>query len=179
MKTVLAIVSIIWAVFILIYGFSIFLDTPNQIQRNIDFVEKNIKPSVIFINQFKVENGRLPSNREYFTWHRDYYEDYTSDLNQKVDSLIPGLGRRQYIRHIAQVVSGDEYKFKKADWKKDYAIGLWNGDYWEYYFSWSNSYERTSNSWQDGYIGLGITTTLGLIPLIIWLFINKKKKSGT
>src|SRR5690606_5325060 len=123
-----------------------------------------IKPSVDFINNFKEIKNRLPTNREYYTWQREYYNDYTSDLTQKEDSLISGLGRIQYIRKITDVVSDDKAKLSAADWSKDYAIAVWRGEWMEYYFSWSDTYDTNNYSWKDGIIGLLFYIIMACVP---------------
>jgi hypothetical protein len=46
----------------------------------------------------------------------------------------------------------------------------------EYYFSWSNSYDTNNYSWVDGFIGLVVCSSIGLLPFIVWLRFNRKKK---
>ena len=53
-----------------------FLDTPKQIASDKKFIETEIKPSVEFVKNFKTTNGRLPNNREYYSWQREYHKDY-------------------------------------------------------------------------------------------------------
>ena len=78
--------------FWLYFGVAMLLETPRQIERDQEFIETQIKPSVNFIKDFKTKNGSLPNNREYYVWQREFHKDYSSDLTQKVDTLIPGLG---------------------------------------------------------------------------------------
>lgn len=165
-----------WLAFWLYVGVSMFLDTPNQIASDQNFVASEIKPSVDFVNTFKRTNGRLPNYREYYTWQRDFHEDYSSDLTQQVDSLIPGLGTIQYIRKLSDVISNDYDKFTNADWNKDFAIGVWRGEWTEYYFSWTNSYDTNNYSWADGYIGLAVMTGIGAFPFFILVVKHKTKK---
>ncbi len=130
----------------------ILLETPLQIRADKLFIEKSIKPSVNFVKSFSNVNGRLPNNREYYTWHRDYYKDLSSDLTKQVDSLIPGPAPTQYIRKLTDVETIDQHKFKNANWNKDFAIAAWrDDDLTEYYFSWSGTYDGNNYSWKDGF----------------------------
>ncbi len=175
MKILLKTLSFVWFFVWLYIGLSAVLETPDQIKSDKEFVKNEIKPSVDFINNFKETKNRLPTNREYYTWQRKYHNDYTSDLTQKEDSLIPGLGRIQYIRKITDIVSDDKEKLSGADWSKDYAIAVWRGEWMEYYFSWSDTYDTNNYSWKDGIIGLLFYIIMACVPLIFWFVYNKRK----
>ncbi len=171
-------ITLVWVAFWIYLGVGRFLDTPKQISKDNVFKEKEIKPSVEFIKKFKKDSSRLPTNREFYTWERYYYKDYSSDLSQKEDSLIPGLGILKYIRNKSEIVTNESYKFKKADWNKDFAIGVWRGSWEEYYFSWSDSYDTNNYSWSDGYVGLFVDILIGLIPLLFWFIYYKRKRKA-
>ena len=179
MKIVAVIFTIIWTGFWFFIGISSLVDTPKQIEKDRDFINTKIKPSVIFIKEFKKSFNKLPTNREFYTWEREYYKDYSSDLTQQVDSLIPGFGTVNYIRRKSEILSGDEFKFKKIDWTKDFAIGIWRGESVEYYFSWNDSYDTNNWSWTDGYVSFFAYCTLGLLPLIFWWsFYRRRRKAA-
>ena len=178
MKTILKILTFIWLTFWLYGGILMFLETPIQIEKDKSFIKTEIKPSVDFIKKFNQNNGRLPNNREYYTWHRSFYKDYSSDLTQKVDSLIPGFGPNVYIRKLSDVVNNDHNKFKKADWNKDFAIGVWRGEWTEYYFSWTDSYDSNKYSWKDGYESLAFMIGIGVFPLLLWWLKGRRKKKS-
>lgn len=169
-----------WLIFWLYIGALVFLDTPKQKASDKKFIETEIKPSVDFVKNFKTKNGRLPNYREYYSWQREYHKDYSSDLTQEVDSLIPGLGTKQYIRKLSDVVSNDYDRFKYIDWDKDFAIGVWRGEWTEYYFSWTDNYNSNNYSWKDGFGGLTIMFGIGILPVLFW-FLNgrQKRKSST
>ncbi len=179
MKILLIIITVLWTSFWIYAGIGIFKDTPYQIKKDKEFVENEIKPCVDFVESFKTENSRLPNYREFFTWERDYFNDYTSDLKQEIDSLIPGMGRVQYIRSNYGIISNDINKFKEANWRTDYAIGVWRGDWMEYYFSWNKTYDTNNYSWSDGSTTLMTLTGIGLFPLIFWwIYFRKRKKAA-
>jgi len=176
MRRFLKILTFLWLAFWLFIGTVMFLETPRQIESDKQFVEKEIKPSVDFIKNFKTTHNRLPTNREYYTWRREYHKDYSSDLTQQVDSLIPELGNKQYIRKLNDVVIDDYGKFKNTDWTKDFAIGVWRGEWTEYYFSWSDSYDSNNYSWLDSFLGLLQMYIYGLLPLIVWWCDGSQRK---
>jgi len=91
-------------------------------------------------------------------WETQYYMDSLMNPNA------------EYIRNDSIVVIDDRYKFKNVDWKKDYAIGVWRGEWAEYYFSWSDSYDSNNYSWWDGFEALLLATGIGLLPIVIWWF---------
>jgi len=166
----------IWATVWIIIGVGVFLETPGQIERDDSFFKKEIKPSIGFVEDFKSTNKRLPNYREYYTWARDYYEDYTSDLNQTIDSLIGADALfHKYIRSNNDVIYEDLSKFKDADWSKDYAIADWRGEWNEYYYSWSKVYDGNNYSWQSGLFVLILMIIVGILPPLSVLFLNKKK----
>ena len=125
-------------------GVSMLLNIPKQAEKDKIFIEAEIKPSVDFVKNFNTVNGRLPNYREYYTWQREFHNDYNSDLTQEVDSLIPGFGTIRYIRKLTDLTSNDYDKFENADWNKDFAIGVWRGSWTEYYFSWTDSYDKNN-----------------------------------
>ncbi|MBK8551214.1 MAG: hypothetical protein IPL53_09215 [Ignavibacteria bacterium] len=169
MRTVLKILTSLWIALWLVLGTLMFLETPKQIEKDKKFIADEIKPSVDFVKNFKMTNNRLPTNREYYNWQREYFKDYSSDMKQQVDSLTPGFGRNRYIRKLTDVVIDDDYsKFKNADWNKDFAIGIWRGEWTEYYFSWTDNYDSNNYSWGDGFFGLAIMIGIGLFPLLFW-----------
>lgn len=178
MRTFLKILTFLWLTFWLFAGIFMLLDTPVQTAKDKDFIEKEIKPSVDFVKNFKTSNDRFPNYREYYTWQREYYKDYSSDLTQNVDSLISGLGRKQYIRKLTDVASNDYEKFKNADWKKDFAIGVWRGEWTEYYFSWTDHYDSNNYSWKDRFIGFTVMIIIGIFPLLFWWLAKKKRKKA-
>jgi hypothetical protein len=152
MRTILKIMTFLWIAFWLFIGTGMILDTPNQIKLNKEFIDKEIKPSVDFVKNFINANDRFPTNREYYTWVRDYHKEFISDLKQSNDSLIYNdFGGHVYIRNFKSVRPEDTNKFEKANWDKDFAIGVWEGDYIAYYYSWTDRYDSDNYTWFDGF----------------------------
>ena len=170
MRILLIILTIIWTSFWTFVGIGIFIDTPDQITKDKEFIDSKLMPCVDFVKNFDKENNRLPNYREFYVWERHFFKDYTSDLTQEVDSLIPGMGTIQYIRSKNNIIINDLNKFEKANWQTDYAIGIWRGEWTEYYFSWTDSYDTNNYSWKGAFIGLIIYLGIGIIPIIIWWF---------
>ena len=178
MKIVAIIFTILWTLFWFFIGISSLRDTPKQIDKDKNFVQTKIKPAVDFTNQFKKDSSRLPTNREFYTWEREYYKDYSSNLNQKADSLISDFAEVNYIRHNSNILTDDQYKFKNVDWTKDFAIGVWRGEWMEYYYSWNNRYDTNNYSWRDGFISLLVYCGIGLLPFIFWLLFYRRKRKA-
>ena len=135
MKTLLKVLAICWLVFFLFIGVRILLDTSGQIRRDTKFINSQLKPSVNFVTKFMANNNRLPLKREFYTWARDYYKDYTGDLKLINDSLINGDSRR-YIRYVSDL-HDDELKnphIQKVISENSYALAVWRGEWMEYYF---------------------------------------------
>ena len=179
LRTFLKVLTFLWVAFFLYAGVSMLLDTPMQIASDKEFIALEIKPSVEFVKNFKTINDRLPNYREYYTWRREYHQDYSSDLTKQVDSLITGLHSKKYIRKLTDVVSDDYDKFKNVDWNKDFAIAVWRGEWYEYYFSWTDSYDTNNYSWRDGFISLAVLVGIGLLPLLFWWLDIRKRKIGS
>ena len=166
MKLILKVLTFIWFAFWLTLGISILIDTPEQIEKDRIFIKTKIKPSVDFVYNFKMKNNRLPNYREFYTWERNFYNDYSSDLNQKEDSLIAD-GLKMYVRKQSDL-GLDGKKFENIDWNKNFAIAVWRGEWTEYYYSWTDTYDTNNYSWKSSIWGFVIYQIVGLLPLIFW-----------
>lgn len=182
MRVFFKVSTLIWAIIWVVIGIGVFLETPEQIKSDDAFFKKEIEPSVDFVESFKLKNNRLPNYREFYTWARDYYKDYSSDLSQAIDSSI---GKEAFLHKYIRC-DGDVYEekdlsnFKDANWATDYAIGAWRGDWAEYYYSWNKEYDGNNYTRKSGLFTLLLMTTIGIIPLLIlWLYnIHKRKKQN-
>ena len=179
MKIVASIFTILWVGFWSFIGITSLLNTPQQIKKDKDFIETEIKPAVNFIKNFKKLSKRLPTSREFYTWEREYYKDYSSYLNQQADSLISDFAKVNYIRHNSDILGEDQSKFKNANWSKDFSIAVWRGEWMEYYYSWNDSYDTNNYSLSDGIISLFAYCTVGLLPIIFWWrYFRQRKKTA-
>jgi hypothetical protein len=178
MSKFLKILNFLWIGTWLFIGVINFMVIPTQIKEDQEFYEKEIKPSVKFIEAFKQKNLRLPNYREFYTWSRDYNKDFSSDLNQEVDSLIGSdCHSLKYIRRESDIIiRNDVEKFQGADWSKDYAISVWRGEWTEYYFSWKNENGPSINDWAISIIVLLAMSFIAFIPTVIWTIRRRVRK---
>lgn len=157
MRTGLKILTFLWMVFWFALGILLFLVTPKQIEKDRGFIKTILEPPVDFVKQFRKSNGRLPTYREYYSWHKEIYPRSTCDLNQQVDSLIaPKFSIKPYIRKLTDIESEDQHKFQNVDWNNNFAIAEVNGRDWMivYYHSWTDTYDFNNYTWKDGSIKL-------------------------
>lgn len=139
------------------------IEVPKQIEKDVQFFRNNIKPSVEFVKYFKQNHHRLPSDSEFDTW---LIKSGRSELALPVD----------YIRNPTNIFHSDLSRFTKADWRKDFAISVWRGEWMEYYFSWTDSYDVNSYSWKDGWSDFAFCACLGVLPLMILHFFRRKER---
>lgn len=158
MNVVLKILTGLWITFWLWFAFEILITTPLQIQKDTDFINNEIKPAVNYVKIFKRNHQRLPTEQEF------------SDFGKQHNIYA------EYIRLKNQIPIDDYSKVKDADWSKDFAIAAWRGEWMEYYFSWTNNYDSNNYSWSDGFIGFGITSGIGIFPLLfLWFKILRRR----
>jgi len=172
----LKILTFLWISFWLFIGVSMLLETPDQIKKDNEFIETEIKPCVEFVKGFKESNDRLPNYREYYTWVRNHYGEYCSDLKLDADSLI-GVDciLHKYIRSNFDIInSEDAQKFKDADWSQDFAISQWRGEWTEYYYSWTNEYDTNKYLWKDSIVTFTIMSVIAFLPMVFW-WIRKRR----
>lgn len=160
----------LWLAWWTYIGIGILMNAPRQIKKDQSFILEKIKPSVDFIEGFKKKHERLPTKREFYTWEREYYKDYGTNLNEPIDSLISG--NISYIKSCSDLQNelSEEHKIecKSIDWSKDYMISVWRGEWNEYYLSWENLYKGNGYSLKDGFIALVVNLCIGFIPMLIW-----------
>ncbi|MFN3402869.1 MAG: hypothetical protein ACK40G_02165 [Cytophagaceae bacterium] len=178
MQKILKKIVFIWFYFWIGLGALLIFGASIQIVKNRKFINEKIKPSVDYIKNFNTIHKRLPNKVEYYTWRRDFHKDYTSDLTQTDDSMISPGG--PYIRNGGDVLIGeygirDSNLLNGVDWSKNFAIGVWRGESYDYYFSWTDSYYGNNYSWDDCLIELLIIICTGVLPLLIWGLTKIKK----
>jgi hypothetical protein len=177
MKTFLKILAICWLILWVFFGVVIFLETPGQIKRDTNFIDSQLKPSVNFVSKFMAGNNRLPLKREFYTWARVYYKDYSSDHKLIDDSLINGESLR-YIRYFSDLHEDEleNRRLQKAISENSYAIAVWRGEWMEYYFGNDSSYDTNNYNWKSSSIMLLEYLAIGLIPIIVWLVGRQLRK---
>ena len=178
MRIFLLIVSTLWLLFWLIFGYEMLTGTPRQMESDRLFIEKEINPSVNFVKKYKRQNNRLPTNREYYTWQRDYHKIYESDLSIIEDSLIEG-GSIRYITRPSDVWELDKTHFEDVKWSKDFfAIAANRGEWYEYYFSDGGRYDTNNYGWQSSIFSFVFGLFIGMIPLGLWWWKYQRKLSA-
>ena len=158
-------------------GIGGFVNGPNVDSDKI-FIEKEIKPSVDFVKNFRKDNNRLPTNKEFYTWERIYYKNNPNKVHYYIDTSIIYIEKHQYIRNDSSINKENLNKFKKANWNKDFAICVWRGDWEIYYFSWTDSYDSERYSASKDIIGFIIIILIGLLPLLFWFIYYKRKRKA-
>jgi hypothetical protein len=157
----------LWLAFFVYLGVDVLKSTPEQIKKDRDFIEFQMKPLVNFVKNFQKQHGRLPSQWEFCN------KAFDSSGNKTLESyMCPGV----YIRSNISGITDEKVEFKNANWEKDYAIRIWRGEWNEYYYSWTDTYDCNNYSWKDGYIGLTIMWFIGIVPMLWGLIAVRKRR---
>jgi hypothetical protein len=149
----------LWLIFFTYAGIDMFLYAPEQIKKDKNFIEYQIKPHVDYIKNFEAKHGRLPTYQEFYT--------RTFDSGRDKRLWEPALDNGTYIRSNIDGITNEKDEFKNANWSKDFAVRVWRGEWNEYYYSWTDSYDANNYSLKDGIIALIVTWLIGLAPLLI------------
>jgi len=150
---------IAWLCFFTWAGVNILLSNPKQIARDKDFITNEINPNIKTIDSFKFANHRLPTVAEF---HKIKHGN--SD----------NLGNANYVKQYKDVDDDVKSYVKNIDWSDNYVLGVWRGDWWEYYISYQHKYVTNDTRQSDGFIALLEFIVIGLIPLSLWLWFNRK-----
>ena len=84
-------------------GISMYLDAPEQIAKDKAFVKERIAPTVNFVEVYKNEHKRLPTQEEFIKWEKEYN-------SENLESIYA-----EYIRSKSEVTGNDIHKFKNTD----------------------------------------------------------------
>jgi hypothetical protein len=107
MKIGFKIFAFSWLGLSTLIGIKSFLDTPKQVKKDNDFVNLKIKPAVDFIQKFKSDSTRLPTNEEFYIWERTRNDEI------------------EYIRSCNDLPNKYKDECEKIDWTKAlYDCGL-------------------------------------------------------
>lgn len=160
MRFLFIMAALLWLMSWITIGVISLFQVPNQMARDKAFIEQEIKPSVELVKSFRKQHHRLPTDKE--------FDSIATKHNGSVS----------YIRQLSGIVTEeDEQKFKQINWDNNFAIGVWRGEWEEYYLSWSDSYESNNYSWKDGLMEFVFCAFLGGLPLLVWwLVIYKREK---
>ena len=163
MKYIIYFFAILWAGLVIPIGTLGLIHVPEQMQKDEKFLETVLKPPVEFIKNFKISCGRLPSGDEFSEWLAHH------NTNHIYESVL-------YIRSTNGIAADDTYKFKNANWRKDFAVGAWRGEWEDYYFSWSDKYDVSAYTWRDALFEFAVCLFIGALPLAIMRVISNWKK---
>jgi hypothetical protein len=138
-KVVLLSLSVGWAVMLIAYGINVYIDAPVQIQRDKDFIKNSINPYISTIDSFRVINQRLPTVQEF---------------NEMKRGSSPNLGNAQYIR--SEQFVDDEVKeyVKGIDWRHNYVLAVWRGEWLGYYISAGKKYVTNNYTIGGAFFGM-------------------------
>jgi len=169
MRTFLKILTFIWFSFCIYGSIKLSFDHPLKTDRNQVLINKRLKPAISFINQFLKKENHLPAKKEFFLWERNYYQDFSIDINDTLNTAV------------INYFNNDNYAPKSIkseaniDWTKNYYLEVWNGKDFIYYSSWNKQFESADKN--DKYIGILIWCLLGFFPLIFWFWDKKKQRT--
>jgi hypothetical protein len=141
-------------------SYGMFEITPGQMVKDKEFFEKEIKPAVNFVKEFKREHNRLPDSTEFA------YE-------QSTQRGLP----LWYVTKKSQVDKSDWDGFEDVKWDDNFfAIVIWRGEWNEYYYSDRDEYKVNEWGWESAVVMSVFYTILGLIPIFFWWKYVRKAK---
>jgi hypothetical protein len=137
----------VWSVL----GIMVLASTPGQMAKDKMFIEEEIKPFIIIVDEFKRKHNRLPTKSEF-------------------DSLSQHPGTRIITSNIELVnEENDElHKYKIPD-SNSFVLAVWRGEWNEYYVSWLNKFIANNYNWTEGFKGLLICAMIGIVPFALYV----------
>jgi hypothetical protein len=145
-------------------SYGMFEITPGQMVKDKEFFEKEIKPAVNFVKEFKRENNRLPSDTEFQNW---------LVCTNPSGRWIEYITQKSQVEHMEPMDDFDD-----VNWTDDFfAIAVWRGDWFEYYYSDRDEYKVNEWGWESAVVSTFFYTILGLIPMFFWWKYVRKAKS--
>jgi hypothetical protein len=158
--TVVYPLTTIWLAIFVWAGISFIKDAPIQIQKDKDFIKQQINPNVVTVDSFKTINRRLPSVKEF------------EQIKQGNSGY---LGNQIYIRDSNLVAKEIKEKVKGMNWANDYVIGVWRGEWMEYYISRNHEYITNNYNLKDGYKDMAFSFIVAIVPLLIVLISRNRR----
>jgi len=102
-----------------------FPTTESFTTRDNNTVKERMRRCVFLIDSFKNINHRLPT---------------VSEFDKIVNGNSGNLGNTDYIRDDKFLDFRIKLQVRNIDWSKNYVLGVWRGEWWEYYISSSQKY---------------------------------------
>lgn len=155
-KYFLYVISILWLGFFLLTGLTMILRVPEQMQKDQEFINTKLKPVVYSIEQFKIENKRIPTVEEFHEINR-----------------TPGT---EYFRSIENLPEDVQDEITSSDWEHHFVVAIWRGEWNEYYISFSDKYITNNYGYSDAFTGALFSLLIGSLPLGILLFIRRRNR---
>jgi hypothetical protein len=156
---IIKIVLYFWLFICFLFGIISLFSVPDQMKKDRQFIEKEIKPSILVANNFKAKFKRLPTCTEF-------------------DSLVFHKYSSRILRDNKDLT--EDIKSYKIPDSNSFIIGVWRGEWEEYYISWLNKFITNNYKWEDGFKGLFVFLIIGFAPLAIYIITHKliiKKRS--
>ena len=107
----------LWLAFFIYLGVDVLKSNPEQIKKDRDFIEFQMKPLVNFVKNFQKQHGRLPSQWEFCN------KAFDSSDNKTLESyMCPGV----YIRSNISSITDEKVEFKNANFCRCWSYFLTN-----------------------------------------------------
>jgi hypothetical protein len=103
----------------------LFPTTESLTTRDNNTAKERMRRCVFSIDSFKNINHRLPT---------------VSEFDKIVNGNSGNLGNTDYIRDDKFLDFRIKLQVRNIDWSKNYVLGVWRGEWWEYYISSSQKY---------------------------------------
>lgn len=180
MKKVLSLIFAIAATLVL---FLAVLYNPNasnlivtETIANSSKIEQNFITASTFIDTFQINNGRLPDEAEFTTWAKLRDSSGYSPRDMFIEADLDLI-----TSHLSNL-DGLRFKDFGAPPNGSYIIGMWRGEWHEYYISWKRDTTLELDPKTYYLFGSAIRDFIFLIFLFlifaatsIWLWLSSKK----
>ena len=178
MKIMLKTISILFGAFAVIFFFLAFLCNPNSMTPAVEYtlkgnrkIEAALHDGVGFVEDFRVKSDTLPTKNEFDEW-------------KSKDRTIGAYSTRSifFETEFDQInaVLGDQ-KIQKSDFNTSdvdlYIIGMWSGEWYEYYSSWTKTtslaleasdYYLLGTALKDFLLYLFLAILSSLASILLW-----------
>jgi hypothetical protein len=175
MRNFLKVITFLWFGFCVFGIFEILLYKNEITEKEQSFINTQILPAVRFVTDFQLKEKHLPSKREFFLWEREYFHDFSINVDDTINTANINILTKYNKTEIDLLAIDFKNKLKDFDWSKDYVLEVWNGEWFWYYFSSSDTFYKSNYTHNDAIIGVSTYLILGITPLVFWYRNNKKK----
>jgi hypothetical protein len=134
-----------WLAFFFFFGMITLINTPEQMKKDEQFVEWNVKKPVRSIKEYILKHDSLPPQSNYDALIITENANIPRELRGKIDSI------------------------PKSGW----ILGVWRGEWMVYYISWKDEYIVSRWTWGDAITQFLVSSVIGIIPMGIYALIKK------